>query len=196
MEFKVFLENTPPGKNKLAVYDFDGTLIFTPEPKHGIPKYEMLTGKEWGRPEWHWWDRKVSLTPPVFEPNDNHVNWKVVEQFHKDKANTETYTVIMTGRKILLAEEVKKILDAFDLYPDEYFFRHQEDLMNSEGYPSHETFAYKAFVIKKRLMNPNIKELTIYEDRPEHIDRFIKLGEQLKLRWPTLEVVKVEDAAK
>ena len=58
-EFKKFFENAPLGKDKLIVFDFDDTLVFTPRPEEGIPKYEAMTGKSWTSPEYVWWDKKI-----------------------------------------------------------------------------------------------------------------------------------------
>lgn len=187
------MENAPPSKSILAVYDFDNTLFNTPHPKEGIEKFESITGKMWAAPKYKWWDSKYSLIPPFFVPSKETANLGVIERFYRDRANTEVYTVMMTGRKAKLANEVKRILQDFNIFPNEYFFRHQEDLLDDPNYPKYDTFKYKAYVIENRLMSPNIHTVEIYEDRTPHVELFLRVGEKLKNKFPNLETFVVHD---
>jgi len=194
MNFKKFFESVPLGRTKLSIFDFDDTLVFTPRPEEGIPKYEKKTGKLWDKKIW--WNQKESLTEPVFSLKDDNLNKKIAKLLWKAREDSETYVVIMTGRLTWLEKEVKKILAHYNLYADEYFFRHQKDLIDSVGYPKRDTFDYKAFVILDRLMAPHIKEVVIYDDREEHIPKFVELAEFIKGTWPEIERCVVQDVRK
>ena len=52
---------------KLAVFDFDGTLIDTPLPEFGKQEYKDKTGEEW--PHAGWWGQPLSLDSEIFDIN-------------------------------------------------------------------------------------------------------------------------------
>jgi hypothetical protein len=61
---------------KIAVFDFDGTLIMTPTPDDGKLLYKMKTGNDW--PHKGWWGQKDSLDTTIF---DIPANQKVVDDY-------------------------------------------------------------------------------------------------------------------
>jgi len=50
---------------KLAVFDFDGTLVDTPLPEFGKQEYKKKTGEEW--PHTGWWGQSLSLNHKIFD---------------------------------------------------------------------------------------------------------------------------------
>lgn len=209
LNFKKFVESAPLGINHLVVMDFDDTLVFTPSPEEGIPEYEKTTGKPWYvkdketavqhgfDPKFRrtgWWGRQETLHPPIFNQTPDKLNPNVataLKSFHNDP---HTYTVIMTGRHAALQDRVKEILAKYGVHANEYYFKGQKDLTKHPDYPkSNDTFDYKAFVIINRLMSSEIQTVEIYDDREEHIAKFLQLGRNLKEKWANLKTVLVHD---
>ena len=208
LNFKKFIESAKTDINRLVVFDFDGTLVFTPTPEEGIPDYEKATGKPWmikdketavkhgfdpkfrrigfwGRPE------TLEFDPTLERLNQNVAN--ALKSFHNDP---HTHTVIMTGRHAALGNSVKNILANYGVHADEYYFKGQKDLTKDPQYPkSNDTFDYKAFVIIKRLMSPEIETVEIFDDRADHINKFLELGRNLKKTWLNLKAVRVHDVS-
>jgi hypothetical protein len=213
LEFRNFMsklnEGIPPGINRLVVFDFDGTLVFTPTLEEGLPVYEKETGKPWyikdsdtaiqhGYPSGFrrkgWWGRKETLEPPIFEPHPDKFNQNLAKVFYSFKNDPETYVVVMTGRMAHSEQMVKKILATYNIHADEYFFQGQKDLTQDPKYSTvKDTFAYKEFVIMNRLMSNEIDEVEIFDDREEHMSKFVELGHKLKRTWPKLKVVLIHD---
>lgn len=203
------MESAPTGINRLVIIDFDDTLVFTPTPEEGIPEYEKSTGKPWYvkdkdtaiqngfDPKFRrtgWWGRQETLHPPIFHPTPDKLNPNVanaLKSFHNDP---QTYTVIMTGRHAALKDRVKEILSSYGVHANEYFFKGQKDLTSHPEYPkSNDTFDYKAFVIINRLMSQEIQTVEVFEDRAEHISKFLELGRNLKDKWPNLRSILIYD---
>lgn len=209
LNFKSFMESAPMGFTKIVIIDFDDTLVFTPTPEEGIPEYEKNTGKPWYVkdkdtavqngffPNFRrtgWWGRQETLNPPIFHPTPEKLNPNVanaLKSFHNDP---QTYTVIMTGRHAALQNRVKEILAHYGVHANEYYFKGQKDLTSHPNYPkSNDTFDYKEFVIINRLMSPEIQIVEIYDDREEHITKFLQLGKNLKEKWPNLKSILIHD---
>lgn len=209
LNFKQFMEAAPTGINKIVLFDFDDTLVYTPTPEQGVPEYEKTTGKPWMikdketavqhgfDPKFRrtgWWGRQETLHPPIFHTTPDKINPNVANALKSFHDNPQTYTVIMTGRHAALGNRVKEILSTYGVHADEYYFKGQKDLTQHPEYPkSNDTFDYKAFVIIKRLMSPEIEIVEIFDDRADHVTKFLELGKNLKETWPNLKVIKVHD---
>ena len=157
------------GITRLEVYDFDGTLIDTPLPEVGKPIWEKAYGKEF--PHQGWWSRIESLDTDIF---DMRPLPQVVAAYKKSSVRPDTKNVMMTGRRggrkfDELMGKVKSILDSKGLTFDGYYY-------NYKG----ETSAYKIDELNKILSeNPNIVDVTLYDDRDEHIPVFQAWGDAL-----------------
>lgn len=203
------MEAVPPGKTRIVIFDFDDTLVFTPTPEEGIPNYEKSTGKPWyvkdtetaqahGFPATFrrtgWWGRPETLHPPIFDAHPESLNPMVAKAFHSFRNDPQTYVVIMTGRIESSSERIKEILAKYGIHADEYFFQGQKSLRKDPNYPKvQNTLDYKTFVIANRLMSPTVQSLEIFDDREEHIPKFVEFGKQLKTKWPNLQSVAIHD---
>lgn len=148
---------------KLSVFDFDGTLIDTPLPEEGKKIYKEKTGKDW--PHAGWWGQPMSLDMQVFEmPTITNV----INDYKKETKNPDTMIVMVTGRMVKLTDLVKDILNRHGLKFHEYHF-------NRGG--STESAKKKTFD-QILTQHPSIKEVSIYDDREEHIPIFQAWGDE------------------
>lgn len=169
-------------KTRLAVYDFDDTLVNTPKKPEG----------------WRggWWGRSASLRPPLFNYESTALNTKVVEQFRKDKARADTITVMMTGRHGGLERYVREILAKYNLHPDEQYYKDTKDLSTEPNYPKGgDVWDYKSWVVKNRFMTRDgIREVDFWDDREEHIPKWMELSRWIREAYPQVERVTFHNA--
>ena len=151
-------------KTKLAVFDFDGTLMDTPLPAEGRKEYKEKTGQDW--PYAGWWGQPLSLSDEIF---DIKVIKSVYNAYKKEKSDKNTMTIMLTGRITKLSQYVKDLLDKNGLTFDEYHY-------NNGG---------STDIVKMRIMenildrNKSIRELELWDDREEHIPTFQEWGNKL-----------------
>jgi hypothetical protein len=148
---------------KLAVFDFDGTLVDTPLPEDGKKEYKKKTGKDW--PHAGWWGQPMSLDMNVF---DMPTISSVISDYKKEIQDPNTMVVMVTGRMVKLTDLVKDILNRHGLKFHEYHF-------NRGG--STESAKKKTFdqILSQ---HPSIKEVTLFDDRAEHINIFKQWGDE------------------
>jgi len=150
---------------KLAVFDFDGTLAYSPEPEEGKLIYKEKTGHDW--PYKGWWGRPESLDTKIFNILTNP---SVVSDYKNEKSQPNTLVIMMTGRIPKLSNEVEYILSSNNLSFDEYLY--------NDGGP---TLEFKIKTMEKILQKyPSIKEIEMWDDRTEHIGPFKAWGSTLK----------------
>ncbi len=175
---------------KLVVIDFDGTLVWSPSKAtlvEGVPAIELYD--RWaaaqGLPprKWQgWWGRKETLMPPIFGSHQggtltcppeclNHSLVAILEEYRQDPV---TLSVLMTGRhaKMTYPDGIhvcRAILDSYKVTFDEYHY-------NTGG----DTLQFKCKTIDDVLnRHPAIDDVTIYEDRADHVSAFF---DWIKLR--------------
>jgi hypothetical protein len=142
---------------KISIFDFDGTLARSPEEKAGRIQWEEVKGEPY--PHKGWWSKRESLDTNVF---DIEMIQSTLNDYFKEVGNKNTLVIMMTGRMNNQADQVKFILDAnllpFDRYEFKKFGRTIDD---------------KTYKIGKFLVEfPDVVELEMWEDRPEHIVDF------------------------
>lgn len=148
---------------KLAIFDFDGTLVDTPLPDTGKDVYKEKTGKEW--PHQGWWGKYESLDLEVFEIPTIE---SVISDYERELADDTTAVIMLTGRMIKLSDHVKIILDTKGLKFDEYHF-------NKGG---------RTELAKIQSMNgllnkyPEVTNVEMWDDRLEHIPVFEQWGKE------------------
>jgi hypothetical protein len=153
---------------RVAIFDFDGTLIDTPLPHEAKIKYEQVTGKEWPYPGF--WSKKESLDVDMF---DMPVIESVYEDYKKEVANPESLVVMMTGRIGKLSKNVEKILSEKGMLFDEYQYKN--------GKFGSDTLDFKLGMMKEYLERyPQLESMAMWEDRVEHAGPFKEWGESQK----------------
>lgn len=195
MNFLKWLEENTQMKNRLVIFDFDGTIANVPE------RPNSWAGKDW-------WGHPDSLSQPHYK---GYVNDAVVDAFKEANADPNTDAILVTGRRGIIASHVRNVLrsnglrgqriipdsnqKALDKHNDnvknghdedhkdpsheEYFcgdFNHEEDFpKSSNGKADGSTLAHKFYVFQKKV-NANTEVIEFWEDRDDHIPHFIKFG--------------------
>jgi|ERR1044072_3186531 hypothetical protein len=153
---------------RLAIFDFDGTLVDTPVPETAKVKYESITGKEWPYPGF--WSKKESLDVDMF---DMPVIKSVASDYQQERDRDDTLLVMMTGRIKKLSNLVEGILKSYGMTFDEYKYKH--------GAFGNETIQFKVGTLNKYVTNlPHLESIAMWEDRIEHATQFSLWGKALE----------------
>lgn len=142
---------------KLAIFDFDGTLVDTPLPDIGRLQYQEKTGNVW--PHEGWWGKELSLDMDIF---DMPVVPSVIEAYKEEKTSDTTAVIMLTGRMTKLKDSVGKILKSHDLTFDEYHY-------NRGGATDVAKIKTMENLLGKYL---HVDEIAMWDDRLEHIAIF------------------------
>jgi HAD domain family 1 in Swiss Army Knife RNA repair proteins len=150
-----------------------------------------------------WWGRAETLLPPLVPEHIPPEMWitSTVDSLRESIKDETSVNLIMTGRHSGLKHEVMRILNqgGFEqakiistknahpvLYYWEYNERLQLYLLGMSGPcpekvdpKPQETFPWKVWIIEQfRLIHPEIEKIEIWEDREEHVEKFLDLKEE------------------
>jgi len=162
--------------NTLYSYDFDNTLIQTPEPELGKKIWLEKTGTEW--PYKGWWSKSESLDINIFEMNKNE--W-VYGKYLESISQENSYNIMATGRldKIPnMRKNVEKILNKYNLSFDEIH-------LNNLG----DTFDFKIRLFEDLMKKTKCNHFVMYDDRQEHIIEFNKWARNHKNSITVVDVI-------
>ena len=153
----------PDNITKIAIFDFDGTLMDTPHPETGKIEWEEKTGKEY--PHRGWWSKRESLDTTVFDINPIK---DTVLEYLAEYEDPNTLVIMLTGRLPNQADQVEDILNSQGIVFDEYHYKDNGDTLTSK------------FNTIRSLLNryPNVNFIEIYEDREPHVIEFDRWGEE------------------
>jgi len=142
---------------KISVFDFDGTLIDTPLPKYGIPKWEYFYNKSYPHINKSWWGEKESLDRDVFKDDIKPIN-NTVFDYRVNRMDENNRVILLTHRLPKLSKYVEDILISNDIIMDDYLYR--------ESF-----FKTKADILEKYISTlPNLKTIEIWEDNMDTIN--------------------------
>jgi hypothetical protein len=180
-------------KNRLVIFDFDGTIANVPE------RPNTWAGKDW-------WGHKDSLKELYYL---GYVNNAVVDAFKEALVDPSTETIMVTGRRGIIAPSVRSVLrkngllgrrmipesnsNALEKHQqalaagydeehsspayEEYYcgdFNLEKDYpKGSNGKVDGSTLAHKFYVFDRKV-NANTEFIEIWEDRDDHMPYFIK----------------------
>jgi hypothetical protein len=151
---------------RLAVFDFDGTLMNSPEKEVGIPQWEKVKGQPY--PYKGWWGRRESLDTEVFDIKPFPL---VLAQLEKEKATPDTQVIILTSRMEKLRSEVEKILDANGIVVDDVILKRGNEDKGD-------------IILKIEKYNQDLKEIVVYDDFADRdagkIAEYTKIKDLLK----------------
>lgn len=142
--------------NRLVAYDFDGTLIDSPEPNPGKDVWLKKKGEPY--PHQGWWGRKESLDTEVFDikPFPN-----ILKKLRDDVAAPNTHVIILTSRREKLRPQMENVLKLNNIHVDEVIMKR-----GNEG---------KGEVLLNYLKNnPKLKEIVLYDDFAGGVEDKIK----------------------
>ena len=162
---QILNEGTKDDITRIAVFDFDGTLVNSPLPEEGKVEYEEKTGQKW--PYSGWWGRAESLDTNIFDISPIP---SVQSAYRNERKNPNTLVVMLTGRIKKLSGQVEDILSTNGFRFDGYYY-------NDGG----STLTYKINTLSKLLSEyPNVKSIALWDDRIEHVDAFKAWGTGLE----------------
>lgn len=150
---------------RLAVFDFDGTLINSPEKEEGKAIWLEKTGQKY--PHIGWWGRKESLNTDIFniEPFPS-----VLNQFNQEKNTPDTNVIILTSRMEKLRPEVENVLNLNNIVAD--------DVILKKG-----NYDKGDVILNIVKYNPDLKEINIYDDymnkNSQKIEEYLKIKDIL-----------------
>jgi len=147
---------------RLAVFDFDGTLIDSPEPESGKLQWSEKTGRPY--PYSGWWGRSESLDLDVFEIKPFP---SVLNQLNKEVGTPDTYVIILTSRMEKLRAEVQAVLDKNNIVVNKL------DMKRAEGDKGIKVLRYVQ-------QFPDLEEINVYEDRDIDFEAY----ERIKTKLP------------
>lgn len=158
---------------KMAIFDFDGTLVKSPDRTEGENLYFEATGKMF--PFGGWWGRLETLIPPVFpqNPTEEYFIKPIVEAYKLTAQCPQTELILMTGRPYKHRKRIVEILDCQNLKFHQYYFRGQP------GQKGRDTLEIKCNFIDD-LIHDSLEKLEIYEDRATHVSFFYDMRKKWK----------------
>lgn len=161
---------------RLVAYDFDGTLFNSPMPEYGKKEWAKFYSKEF--PHIGWWSKTESLDTDVFNIDPYG---EVLNQLNSDRAEPETYVIILTSRIYKLRPQIEKILQLNSVHVDELNMMH-DNLNKGEK------------VLKYLEKFPDIETIDVYDDRDVEFKAYMSVMNYLPENV-TLNIFKVTDGA-
>jgi hypothetical protein len=146
---------------RLAVFDFDGTLIDSPEKETGKIEWSEKMGQPY--PYQGWWGRPESLDLNVFDIKPFP---SVLHQLKKEIVLPNTYVIILTSRMEKLRPQVEAVLNKNNIHVDKV------DMKRAEGDKGKKVLRYVAQI-------PDLKVINVYEDRDTDIASYEAIRNQI-----------------
>ena len=141
---------------RIDIFDFDGTLVFTPDFYEGKEIWEKSKGVVW--PYNGWASKSESLDLDVFHIPLNPFVYKKYLESHSEYG---VLTIMATGRIVKLKDDVDKILEHYGLEFDEKF-------LNNGG----DTYSFKSKLFTDLIDKHKPSIFRMYDDRYPHISAF------------------------
>lgn len=160
----------------LYVFDFDGTMFNTPNALDGRVRYEAMTGHSW--PKRGFYGQSESLMAPL------HVYpGPALADYRSHCSQTNSFTVIMTGRSHKVSTGVKSVLESYGIEPDRL-------ILKDMGYS---TSDYKVQAIKKLLLEfPTVNCVKLWDDLCENLSAFSELKKAHRdVNWEIIDALSM-----
>ena len=180
---KKLLKEQTEDINKISIFDFDGTLMKTPDSKEGKKQWEEFYGKKY--PHIGWWGKPESLDDAVFDIQPIE---STVSDYKKETDNPNTFVIMLTGRLPHQSSQVEELLALHNIYFKEYHYKSNGDTLTS-----------KLNTIKSLLNRfPQVREIEMWEDREAHVIAFEEWGKEnginIKVNYITDDVVPLNES--
>jgi beta-phosphoglucomutase-like phosphatase (HAD superfamily) len=139
---------------KIVIFDFDGTLINSPEKEDGMKAWAKKYDKAY--PHQGWWGRAESLDLNAFKIKPFA---KILNILKDEKKKSDTYVMILTSRMEKLRPEVQAVLDSNHILVDKL------DMKKSNKTKGEKLLDYvKLF--------QDLEEIDVYDDRDTDISSY------------------------
>lgn len=180
---KKLLKEQTEDINKISIFDFDGTLMKTPDSTEGKKQWGEFYGKDY--PHKGWWGKPESLDDAVFDIQPIE---STVSDYKKEINNPNTFVIMLTGRLPHQSSQVEELLALHNIYFKEYHYKSDGDTLTS-----------KLNTIKSLLNRfPQVKEIEMWEDREAHVIAFEEWGKEnginIKVNYITDDVVPLNES--
>jgi len=162
---------------RLICFDFDDTLFHTPLPEEGKEIWKEKTGTEW--PHRGWWGKPESIDDEIFDIPKNEWTYK---KYLDAISDPKAYVILATGRLAKvpgMKENIEKILRDNNIEFDEVH-------LNWGG----DTFIFKCHLLEQTIKRLGVSELIFYDDREEHLPKFVEWSKGVDIKYTIVDVVK------
>lgn len=150
---------------RLAVYDFDGTLIDSPEKEEGKLQWEKVKGVPY--PHQGWWGRPESLDTEVFDIKPFPT---ILAKLNADVTDPDTKVIILTSRMEKLRPQLENILRLNGITVDELITKRGAEDKGD-------------IILKIENYNQDLEEIVVYDDfagmMPNKIAEYTKIKDLL-----------------
>lgn len=171
---------------KIISFDFDDTLIFTPDEVTGKKEWESKTGKKW--PYNGWWSKPESLDIDIFTIP---VNPFVYKKYLESVSDPDTLCILATGRldksrngqrpgRLSLRNEVLAILRQHNIDFGDHVYLN----------PGMDTYDFKTNLFSDLIKEYQPDCFVMYDDRHAHLLKFPEWAKQQPCRVEIIDVTK------
>ena len=161
---------------RLICFDFDDTLFHTPLPEDGKEIWKEKTGTEW--PHKGWWGKPESIDDSVFDIPKNEWTY---QRYLEAVADPDAYVILATGRLAKvpgMKEKIERLLIKNNINFDEVHLNWGSD-----------TFIFKCNLLERTIKKLGVKELKFYDDRAEHLPKFVEWAKEQDIKSEIIDVV-------
>jgi hypothetical protein len=146
---------------RLCAFDFDSTLIDSPQKESGKIQWSEKMGKPYSYQGW--WGRPESLDLNVFDIKPFP---KILNLLNKDVSTPATYTIVLTSRQEKLRSLVQEVLDVNNIHANKL------DMQRDQR-----TKGQKILDYTKKF--PDLREINVYDDKGTDILSYENIKNQL-----------------
>ena len=161
---------------KLACFDFDDTLFYTPNPQEGKKIWFDKTGENWKHIGW--WGKSETLDTNIF---DIPLNKWVHDKYINLTNDKETFVIVATGR----LEKIKGMRDNIDKIFNKNGLQFDEVHLNTGS----DTLNFKLKLFEQKIETLGVEEFIIFDDRQEHLPEFEKWADNQNIKITIVDVV-------
>lgn len=161
---------------RLIIFDFDGTLVNSPEPLEGRKIWKEKKGSDF--PHQGWWGKTDSLDTSVF---DIQLNKWVYDKYLEAMSDPENYVILATGRLDKVPNMrrcVMEILNKHNLSFDEIHLN-----------PGGDTFHFKSTLFEDIVSRLELDEVIMYDDRESQLLKFDEWAKEQDFKVTIFNIV-------
>lgn len=170
------MEDLMQGSVRLNIFDFDGTIFYSPSPNPGLwdPKTIGKLKGELKMGGYGWYQNPLTLDDKYIDA-DAFVE-DIVAEVNKSMSDPNSITVMLTGRTGEYEPQVKNLLHQKGLEFDEYGFK-----------TGGTTMGFKQDFIRNLIVKYKPSRVTMWDDREKHVARFEKFLGEMQQAYPFIK---------